>query len=135
MSRASKPIRSSRLRTPSLSKRASILRAARELVGNVGFRDTQMTAVAETAGVALGTLYRNFPSKAELMVEVVAEVAHREVDAVAREVIEEAGQGEHFGHGLGHGVGMEIHEAPRLALTGFRVKKCLSGGPVQHDRI
>ena len=51
----------------------------------VGFRDTQMNAVAEKAGVALGTLYRYFPSKAELMVEVVANVAQREVDAVAKD--------------------------------------------------
>jgi Xaa-Pro aminopeptidase len=41
----------------------------------------------------------------------------REVDAVAREIISAAGHGEHFGHGLGHGVGMEVHEAPRLSRT------------------
>jgi Xaa-Pro aminopeptidase len=38
-----------------------------------------------------------------------------EADALARDVIEGAGLGDRFGHGLGHGVGVEIHEAPRLA--------------------
>ena len=42
----------------------------------------------------------------------------KEVDAVARAIIDESGHAEHFGHGLGHGVGMEVHEGPRLGKTG-----------------
>jgi len=39
----------------------------------------------------------------------------RDIDGVARGVIERGGHGERFGHGLGHGVGLEVHEAPRLS--------------------
>ncbi|HEX6654023.1 MAG TPA: Xaa-Pro peptidase family protein [Thermoleophilaceae bacterium] len=41
----------------------------------------------------------------------------RAVDSVAREIIGAAGHEEHFGHGLGHGVGLELHERPRLGKT------------------
>jgi Xaa-Pro aminopeptidase len=44
-------------------------------------------------------------------------VSGRALDAVAREIIEGAGHAEHFGHGVGHGVGLEIHEGPRLSRT------------------
>jgi Xaa-Pro aminopeptidase len=42
----------------------------------------------------------------------------REVDAIARGIIDAAGHAEHFGHGLGHGVGLEVHEGPRLSTKG-----------------
>jgi Xaa-Pro aminopeptidase len=38
----------------------------------------------------------------------------RQVDATARAIIDDAGHADHFGHGLGHGVGLDVHEAPRL---------------------
>ncbi|MEN1679177.1 MAG: Xaa-Pro peptidase family protein [Planctomycetota bacterium] len=38
-----------------------------------------------------------------------------DVDAVARKIITKAGYGKNFGHGLGHGTGLEIHESPRMS--------------------
>jgi Xaa-Pro aminopeptidase len=42
----------------------------------------------------------------------------KEVDAVARDLIAQAGHGDEFGHGLGHGVGLEVHEGPTLSKKG-----------------
>jgi Xaa-Pro aminopeptidase len=58
---------------------------------------------------------------------VVAGAGGAALDAVARELIEEAGHGERFGHGLGHGVGLEVHEAPRLS---HRSEDVLEAGEV-----
>jgi Xaa-Pro aminopeptidase len=43
-------------------------------------------------------------------------VVGEDVDKAARKVIDDAGHKDHFGHGLGHGVGLDIHEGPRLSL-------------------
>jgi Xaa-Pro aminopeptidase len=43
-------------------------------------------------------------------------VKGEDVDKAARQVIDDAGHKDHFGHGLGHGVGLDIHEGPRLSL-------------------
>jgi Xaa-Pro aminopeptidase len=48
---------------------------------------------------------------------VRAGMSGRDADAIARHYIERAGYGELFGHSLGHGIGLEVHEAPRLART------------------
>jgi Xaa-Pro aminopeptidase len=41
----------------------------------------------------------------------------READAIAREYLKTAGLAEGFGHSLGHGIGLEVHEGPRLASS------------------
>ncbi|MER3452989.1 MAG: hypothetical protein C4344_04890 [Acidimicrobiia bacterium] len=72
-----------------------------EPASEVIVRMREVVAAAQAAGVAA----------------VRAGVAAREVDAACRQVIEEAGWGDAFVHGTGHGVGLVIHEDPRVARS------------------
>ncbi|MDQ0213838.1 Xaa-Pro aminopeptidase [Oikeobacillus pervagus] len=45
----------------------------------------------------------------------------KEADAIARDYISEKGYGEQFGHSLGHGIGLEVHEAPTLSLRSDKI--------------
>jgi Xaa-Pro aminopeptidase len=66
----------------------------------------------------LAELYETVRRAQQAALDAVAPGAEgKAVDAVARDLIGAAGHGEHFGHGLGHGVGLDVHEAPRLART------------------
>ena len=49
--------------------------------------------------------------------EIRAGMTGREADALARDVLAARGMAEAFGHSLGHGLGLEVHEAPRLSAT------------------
>jgi Xaa-Pro aminopeptidase len=56
-------------------------------------------------------------AQTEALAATRAGAQNKDVDAVAREIIDAAGHADHFGHGLGHGVGLEVHEGPRLGKT------------------
>jgi AcrR family transcriptional regulator len=63
--------------------RDRITTAALELISEGGYVAAPVAAVAERAGVAVGTVYRHFPSKSDLFAEVFREASQREVDAMA----------------------------------------------------
>lgn len=52
-----------------------------------------------------------------------AGITGQEIDAAARQVIGDAGYGDYFGHGYGHGLGLEVHEAPGCCPSGQTVMK------------
>lgn len=61
------------------NNRDRILAAARKLVAEGGFREAQIAAVAAVAGMSTGMIYRYFPSKAELFVEVLGAAVEAEI--------------------------------------------------------
>jgi Xaa-Pro aminopeptidase len=76
---------------------------------------TRTFATGEISGEAEAG-YRLVLEVQEKSVEAVRAGAHgKEVDALGRSEIEAAGHGDHYGHGLGHGVGLEVHEGPNMS--------------------
>lgn len=73
-----------------VGNRERILRAARTLVAEGGFREAQVAAIATLAKVATGTVYRYFPSKTDLLAELLHAICLREV-SVAAQVAESGG--------------------------------------------
>lgn len=66
------------------ASRERIVAAALAIVAEQGYRGCSVSAVAERAGVATGSVYRHFPGKADLVAEVFRTASQREVDAVAK---------------------------------------------------
>ena len=78
---------------------------------------TRTFAVAEATAVAQD-IYRVCALAQMAGVEqITAGMTGRDADKIVRDVIETAGYGEYFGHGAGHGVGLEVHEGPRLSRS------------------
>ncbi|MBX9772834.1 MAG: TetR family transcriptional regulator [Xanthobacteraceae bacterium] len=66
------------------ARRDAILTAARTLASDGGIAAVQIAPVAERAGIAAGTVYRYFPSKTELVAELVAALAQAEIAALSK---------------------------------------------------
>jgi Xaa-Pro aminopeptidase len=81
-----------------------------------GYR-SDLTRVLVTARIPpkLERVYRVVLNAQECAIRAIRPgIACRKVDEIARSVIAEAGYGRFFGHSLGHGLGLQVHEAPRL---------------------
>jgi Xaa-Pro aminopeptidase len=76
---------------------------------------TRTFATGEPGGRAREVYEVVLGAQAAALAAVAVGAGGEAVDSAAREAIDAAGYGDRFGHGLGHGVGLEVHEAPRLS--------------------
>jgi AcrR family transcriptional regulator len=103
--------------------RRRITTAARELIAEGGYVAAQVAAVAGRAGVAVGTVYRHFPSKSDLFAEVFREASQHEVDAMRAAIETSAGP-------AAHRMATGIETFARRALRGRRLAWALLAEPV-----
>jgi AcrR family transcriptional regulator len=103
--------------------RHRITTAARELIAEDGYVAAQVAPVADRAGVAVGTVYRHFPSKSDLFAEVFREASQHEVDAMRAAI--EASPGPATDR-----IAIGIETFARRALAGRRLAWALLAEPV-----
>ena len=103
--------------------RRRITGAARELIAEGGYVAAQVAPVAERAGVAVGTVYRHFPSKSDLFAEVFREASQHEVDAMREAMVD-------VPRPAANRVAVGIETFARRALRGRRLAWALLAEPV-----
>jgi AcrR family transcriptional regulator len=103
--------------------RRRITTAARELIAEGGYVAAPVAAVADRAGVAVGSVYRHFPSKSDLFAEVFREASQHEVDAMRAAI--EASPGP-----AAKRIATGIETFARRALRGRRLAWALLAEPV-----
>lgn len=107
------------------SNREKILLATRRRIAEGGFRNAQIAAVAAGAGVSTGMIYRYFPSKAELFVEVLVAAVDYEI-AILKRIAREPGDARtHLREAVGSFV--------RRALTGPNLAYAFIAEPVDPE--
>ena len=103
--------------------RTRITAGARELIAEGGYVAAPVAAVADRAGVAVGTVYRHFPSKSDLFAEVFREASQHEVDAMRTAMEGVSGP-------AAERVAVGIEAFARRALRGRRLAWALLAEPV-----
>ena len=96
--------------------RARILKEARLLVAQGGFAAAAVAPVAQKSGIATGTIYRHFPSKAELVAEVFRHATEHELHAVTLASQIEASASERLKRAI-ETFAIRAMQAPRLAYA------------------
>lgn len=114
--------RTERVSAQLAEKRQRILLAARRLIAEGGFHEAPISAIAALADVAVGTVYRYFPSKGELYAEVIGTTSQRELEVVAAVVVAEGSAGERLS--------TAIRVFSARALRGRRLAYALVAEPV-----
>lgn len=103
--------------------RGRIVTAARRLIARGGYAEAQVSAVAAEAEVATGTVYRHFPSKADLFAEVFRDASQHEVDAMREAVHAASGP-------AAERIAAGVEVFARRAMRGRRLAWALLAEPV-----